>query len=523
MDFMRRPLSSALVLAAILGAGTILMPSSATAQAVDTLAIRAHSMVLAHDSLEGRGTGTRGEQLAAGYITSQLQRLGIPGGAPDGGYRLPVPLHEIRIDTAATRLMVEWSGAGKADRVSEFRAGEQFIFAPGGAAAFRDFSGSALFAGTAGLAEAALADVGSLEGRVIVLLGSLGNSALTLVPDWVRRGAAGIVLLIPDAERLAALDHAYGPTRLAITTPVDNPVWQPELPVVIAGPEIAAAILADAPLAPDALNGSRPFHALPLEHRISTTIQTEVRSLPTANIAAQISGHDPALRDQFVVYTAHYDHLGIGRPDARGDSIYNGFSDNAAGTAMLLAIAEAIREEPPARSVLFLFLTGEERGLLGSTYYVSAPSIPLDRIAAVINLDAGAPPAPPRNWRIAGGKLSTLGSLATRTATRHGWKAESTPASPNSDHWPFLHAGVPAIFIIPGQDWEGVTRQQKEALQHRWEHYHQPADEWHPEYPLQGLQRYAEVALRIGLAAANSSERPRLLVPTEKGGAATPR
>jgi hypothetical protein len=531
-------LSTALILAAALAAA-VLTPNMARAQAIDTLSLRAHTMVLAHDSLEGRGTGTRGEERAARYIVGQLQRLGISGAAPDGGYLQPVPLQEIVLDPTATRLIVEPIGrdqdprgaddrhdavrstasplvsrggesSGSVARRGEFLASRHFIMAPSGAGAFRDFAGDALFAGTSGLASQALAGAGSLDGKVVVLLGTLGNSALKLIPELVRRGAAGVVLLIPDHDNFRGISRAYGPTRLGLTAQVDNPIWQPELPVLIGGPELTAALLAGLPLAPNALDGTRPFTAIPLAQRIDLMIHEERRELASANIAALIPGHDPVLRDEVVIYTAHYDHLGIGRADQHGDSIYNGFSDNAAGTAMLLAIAEAMREESHVRSILFLFFTGEERGLLGSTYYVSEPLVPLDRVAAVINLDAGAPAAPPRNWRIAGGKESTLGSLALRVAEYNGWTADLTDASANSDHWPFLHSGVPAIFLIPGQDWEGVTRQEKEALQHRWENYHQPADEWHPDFPFHGLQRYAEVALRIGREAANG-ERPRLL------------
>jgi Zn-dependent M28 family amino/carboxypeptidase len=321
-----------------------------------------------------------------------------------------------------------------------------------------------------------------------------------------------VLLLVPQADRFRALAQAYGPDRLALAAEVDDPVWQPELPVLIAGPEVARALLADTRLDAAALDGKRPFHALPLARHLSATVRAQEIALTSGNIAALIPGSDPARRDEVVVYTAHYDHLGIGTPDERGDSIYNGFSDNAAGTAMLLAIAETLREHPPARSVLFLFFTGEERGLLGSTYYVSDPLVPLERVAAVINLDAGAPAAPPRTWRIAGGRLadgtdSALGARAARVAARNGWKTTLSEASPNSDHWPFLRAGLPAIFIIPGQDWEGVTRAEKEALQHRFENYHRPADEWHPDFPLQGLRRCAELALQIGVDAGGETRR----------------
>jgi len=502
---MRRLLRTSLALLAALAAP---VPLRGQAPAIDTLAIRAHTRYLADDRLEGRGTGSRGERLAALYIADQLARLGIPGAAPDGGYFQPVPLREATIDHDATRVVVSRGG-----RDAAFESGRHFVVDIGGAGAYRDFSGDALFAGTAGLAHDALADFGSLEGRVVVVLGTLGAEAQTLVPDWIRRGAEGVILLIPDAERFRLVERSRGDTRLFVDAPVDDPVWQADLPVLIAGPELAAAILAGAPLAPDALDGSRPFHALDLGRRIAATIRTSVRDVTAANVAAMIPGRDPARRDEVVAFTAHYDHLGIGAPGPDGDSIYNGFSDNAAGTAMLLAIAEALRDAPPARSVLFLFFTGEEKGLLGSSYYASAPLVSLERTAAVINLDAGAPPAPPTSWRLAGGSASTLGDLAARVAAENGWTARPSDASPNSDHWPFLSRGVPAVFLIPGQDWEGMGKEEREALHLRWDRYHQPGDEWAPDFPFQGLRRYAELALRIGIAAADADERPRMLTP----------
>src|SRR5690606_41684179 len=137
---------------------------------------------------------------------------------------------------------------------------------------------------------------------------------------------------------------------------------------------------------------------------------------------------------------------------------------------------EAMRDAPPARSVAFLFFTGEERGLLGSAYMASAPPFPLENVAALINLDAGAPPAPPLNWRIAGGADNALGTLAQQVAEQHGWNAVLSGASPNSDYWPFLQRGVPSIFIIPGDQWENVTPDQRDALRRRWDRYHQAGD-----------------------------------------------
>lgn len=496
-----RPRSRLRLALIVAGLAIAFAPGQLTPQTIDTLAIREDTRVLAHDSMEGRGTGTPGEARAARYIVDRLRGMGIPGAAPDGGYLQPVPLHEVSLG-AESRIVIE-------DRDGEspatFLPGQDFILAPATLRAYRDFSGMAVFAGTAGLAGRALEDAGPLDDRVIVILGTLGRTALDLIPDWKARGAAGVILLIPDEGGFTSVSSAYGPSHLALDAPVENPVWQPDLPVLIAGPRVATALLAGAPLPPGALDGSIPFSALPLERRVEAAIEIETRALESSNIAARIEGSEPTLANEFVVYTAHYDHLGIGAPDALGDSVYNGFSDNAAGTAMLLAIAGALRDDPPARSVLFLFFTGEERGLLGSSYHVVDPLVPLDEIAAVINLDAGAPSAPPLDWRLAGGTQTALGSRAKEVIERQGWEAELRDASPNSDHWPFLHKGVPAIFIIPGQRWEGVTRAEKEELQHRWERYHQQGDEWHPDFPFAGLQRYAEVALLVGLEIANNT------------------
>jgi hypothetical protein len=473
---------------------------------IDTLALREHTRFLADDRLEGRGTGTRGERIAADYIRRQLERIGARGAAADGGYFQPVPLRVATVDDEATRVVVDRSGTR-----TEYRSGTDFIVERGGRDAFRDFSGAALFVGTAALARDALADHERLDGQVVVLIGTLGDRAAELIPDWTRRGAAGVVYLVPESDRFDAFARGRGVERYYVDADVDEPAWQSPLPTLVAGPRLTAALLAGAPLARDALDGTKPFHALPLDRVIEATIRISERPVAAANVAALIPGHDPALRDEVVAYTAHYDHLGIGPADASGDSIYNGFSDNAAGVAMLLAIGEAFAREPPARSVLLLFFTGEELGLLGSAYYAAEPLIPLERTVAVINLDAGAPPAPPRSWRVAGGTMSTLGDVARRVAADQGWTAEPSGPRANSDYWPFLRAGVPAVFLIPGSEWEGVSRAEREALHARWDRYHQPGDEWHPDFPFSGLRRYAEFAWLLGAEVANAAERPRMV------------
>lgn len=464
------------------------------------MAVRAHTRFLSDDLLEGRGAGTRGEHAAAAYIAGQLKRLGLQPLSQD--YVQPVPLNRVSV-LPETRLVVR-AGTGS----TEFQHGMDFFLAAGGPGAFRDFSGDAVFLGAAEHLVAQGSTGAELSGRVIVTIGGPGADAAILIPRWREAGAAGIVIGIPDAEQLALLAHSRGPDRFFVDAPLDDPIWQPELPVVFAGPAVLRALLADTGLPAEALSG-QPIRPTALGRAVDARIATSVDETPAANVAGFIPGSDPALRDEFVAFTAHYDHLGIGAPDATGDSIYNGFSDNAAGVAMLLAIADVLLAAPPERSVLFLFFTAEERGLLGATYYTTRPLVPLDRTAAVINLDGGAPPAPPMSWRIAGDS-GGLGQLARDVAANRGWVAQLSPGSPNTDYWPFLVRGVPAIFIVPGTDWEATSPERQAALRQRWDHYHQPSDEWSADFPFAGLARYAEFALEVGRAAARPAfDRPR--------------
>jgi hypothetical protein len=257
-----------------------------------------------------------------------------------------------------------------------------------------------VFAGVGANAAAALQHV-DVAGKVIVLVGLLGENADSLVRAWAAARAAGVLLLITDPAVLEAIALNLGPDRYFVAADVDEPTWQNPLPTMYAGGEVARTLFARLAI-PDAAIRGDPFDAVPLDWIVDARTAVSTDEVDGSNIVALIPGADPGLRDEYVLYTAHYDHLGVGSPED-GDSIYNGFSDNAAGVSMLLAIAEMMVREPPPRSVAFLFLTGEERGLLGSSFFAAFPALPLDRIRALINLDGGAPAAPPVSWRIAGG------------------------------------------------------------------------------------------------------------------------
>lgn len=487
---MKRSILIALAAAALLG-------TALQAQSIDTLQIRAHTRFLADDLLAGRGTGSAGEHLAAAYIESQLIRLGLEPLTPGPDYRLPVPMKAAVIDAATSATLV------RDGRETRFRSGADFVVNTGGPGAFRDFDGRVIMAGAPATAQASLSALaGGFRGAVIAVNAPLAAAATTLVPALLEGGAAGVVVLIPDSAQFDLFVRSRGDRRFFVDAPDLDPVWQPGLPALLAGPTLTRALLADAPLAPALLSGEAGAAAQPLARDLRFHLVARTEDVAAANVGGLLRGTDPARSGEYVVYTAHFDHLGISVPDADGDSIYNGFSDNAAGVGMVLAIVEALRAAPPAASVAFLFVTGEERGLLGATWAAARPPFPLDRIRAVINLDAGAPPAPPRDWRIAGGRGSPLGARAEEVARAAGWTAALFDASPNSDYWPFLVRGVPAVFIIPGGDWEGLTTEQRDALRRRWDRYHQPGDEWAADFPFAGLGRYAEFGLRLGLDVA---------------------
>lgn len=479
--------------------------TAAVAAAIDTMALRAYTYFLAGDVLEGRAAGSRGARAAALYIEAQLRRLGLEP-AFDGHYRQTVPMARFTVDDRQTTATVADSDT------TVFRTDADFAVYGGARPAFHDFAGPLLFLGSPQTAEQMSNPGSTLRGKVVVLIGVPGPAAPHLVPDWVRRGAAGAVLLLPDSAVWARYVAARSNRHYFVDALVNDPVWQPRLPMIVAGPSMARRILEGVRVDAAGLRGEKPFAAVPIGRDVRVHVHGTYTRMPGQNVGGVLPGSSAARRGEYVAVAAHLDHLGITH-GLLPDSIYNGFSDDAAGVAMSLAIAEALRDHPPERSVLFLYFTGEERGLLGSTYYVSAPAVPLRRTVGVVNLDAGAPPATSVQWRIAGGSASTLGTLADSLVRARGWADTLSDASPNADYWPFLTHGVPTVFPIPEKNWEGVSPEQKQLLLDRFEHYHDPADEWHADFPFIGLLRYATLAEQIVRAAADATTPPQINAP----------
>lgn len=463
---------------------------------IDTLALKAHTYFLAHDDLAGRATGTLGAELAALYITSQCRALGLR--PADHTYAQHVALEQATVGVG-THASVVRSGTSRT-----FSYPTHFTPNVGTRATLRDFHGPAVYLGPAD--QLASQDDFILEGRVAIILGPRASTeSLNLLRE---RGAAGAVLAVPSPDTYALYRQSRGSTRLFHADSSVVSSFIPALPAVIAGPELSYALIAGAPLDRD----GQPTPG-PLDSEISVHLQVDLSAVSADNVICVLPGARAVVADTAIALSAHYDHLGVVPSGDAGDSIFNGFSDNAAGVAALLAIAQAMVADelhPMQHSVLFLFFVGEERGLLGSDLYVARPSWPLAATKAVINIDAGAPPGRPVSWRLAGVDSTGLGAAAIDAAAARGWQVTTSPPRANSDYFPFVRSGVPGVFVVPGPgSYEGLTADSSDVLRKRWDHYHQPEDEWSEVFPFSGLQRYAEYAYLIARTLDGQRNRAR--------------
>ena len=475
---------------------------------VDTLTVRAAASFLASDALQGRGTGTEGGRVAAAYLASECRRLGlVPLTA--AGYAQELPLTQATIVPEATTVRLLGPGVD-----TTFAYWDDFIPDVGTAATLRDFSGELAYVGRAQEILFRRSDLPPLEGKVALLrseFGRDGEAADTLYA----RGAVGVIQVIDDARRYRLFRQTRGESRLYLADSTVRSSFIPPLPGVLAGPRMTVTLyrpltgLGSGSWNDAYLNGLAAGlpspRALP-GWRAEVKIGTRTRPAWASNVACALPSREAGAAA--ILVSAHYDHLGIGPPSADGDSIYNGFSDNAAGVAMALGIGEAFAREARARgrrdgglrhTLILFFSAGEEHGLLGADWFVSHPLWPLGRIAGVINLDANAPAAPPRSWRIAGEEGSALVEVVHQEAMREGWAATLAPASPGSDYYPFVRHGVPAVFFVPGDGpYEGLSVTTSDSLRSvLWGRYHMPNDEWEEHFSFEGLGRYADFAAEV--------------------------
>jgi Zn-dependent M28 family amino/carboxypeptidase len=261
---------------------------------------------------------------------------------------------------------------------------------------------------------------------------------------------------------------------------------------------------------------SRDFRPIATGITIDMSFRNSVAHMSANNVVGMVSGTDPKLASQYVVYSAHHDHLGIG-PAVNGDSIYNGAFDNASGVAAILAVAHAAARAPvkPRRSQIFALVTAEESGLLGSQYFGEHPPVPARDIVAAINVDEANPDGPVRDLTVLGDTKSSLGPTLAAMLKPDGIKL-SPDAHPEagafyrSDHFSFARVGIPSVTIGAGTDFVGKPAGWGKAHEEEYvaKHYHQPSDEYDPKWPLTGTAQIASIAYRLGTQLANASTVP---------------
>jgi Zn-dependent M28 family amino/carboxypeptidase len=250
---------------------------------------------------------------------------------------------------------------------------------------------------------------------------------------------------------------------------------------------------------------------------VQARLENTVRRFQDRNVVGYLPGRHVSRRDELVVFTAHYDHLGIGPPSPGGDSIYNGAYDNASGVSLLLEVAAALTAAPtlPDRSVLFMATAAEEPGLLGSTHYVRRPLFPLDRTVAAINVDGANLWGATDDMIVLGGERSTLGDVIAQRATAMGLEARADPTPERGaffrgDHFAFARAGVPAAAIGHGIRFRGRPEGWGAArvAEYQSRRYHQPGDRYDPAFDLAGAVQQARLVLATLVALAQAEGRP---------------
>jgi Zn-dependent M28 family amino/carboxypeptidase len=504
---------------------------------------------LSDDAFEGRAPGSRGGELAAKYIANQLLMAGIKPGN-NGSYFQPVSLVAVKASPDTT---LNVGGAS-------YKFGDEFVAFTGAQTENVNLDAELVFVGYGidapeqkwndykGNAE-------DFRGKILVMMVNdppatpaepnlFGAKALTYYGRWTykfeeaaRRGAAG-VLLIHTTESAGygwnVVQTSNGSWRFDVARASESKT--PFLPMrAWMTEDTARKIFTQAGKNLDELREkakTRDFQPVNLGAKANINLKSELKRLDSNNVVGVWQGSDAKLRDEYVVYTAHWDHLGVGIPNKQGDTIYNGALDNASGVAQVLAIAEAFTKLPaneqPKRSQVFLFTTAEEQGLLGSEWYSTHPIFAPAKTAANINIDGGNLYGLTMDYGALGAERSTLQSIVNDVLPSRGMKfaPDTRPEQGSffrSDHFPFAKIGVPALSIRNGSEYVGKPKDWSEKMfaDFNREHYHQPSDEFRDDWRYDGMVQMLDISMAIGLRASSEPTLPRYN-PTDEFARAQP-
>lgn len=492
-----------------------------------------HARALAHDSLAGRGTGSPGERKAAEYIASELARAGIRPAGDDSTWFQQFPLHG-SIPLPESRLSIVSEGMAH-----ELELWEDYVLYKTGAQTFLPrplrlvFVGYGIIAPEFDYNDYFNVDV---EDAIVVFLSGEPRSE---DPDYFN-GGRHTIHSIPEMKQRVALSRG---ARGSITIPLPRDdqgfVWKDwrrifsfedvRLPITVPGHlsvllrrERCDLLFAGSGRSlPDVLrmDSTNTIRSFPLQSRASFAGVFRQRDFLSANVVGMLEGADPLLKDSYVVLTAHYDHLGRG-PAVDGDSIYNGFVDNALGTAAVLELARVLTETGVLlrRSIVFLLVTGEEKGLLGSQYYCRNPVVPLHRTTANLNIDGLAIIDTFDDVVGVGSEFSTLQTHLLRIADELGLTVSELPpevdiqeAFSSSDQIAFAQVGIPSILIMEGRQYRNLPDDEgiREFIEWGKKHYHRPSDDARQPVDSQAVRQHAAVLLAYLSGLANTYEPPQ--------------
>ncbi len=495
--------------------------------AVDPEKIRAQVKFLASDLLEGRGTGARGGDIAAEYIATQFALYGLKPAGDNGSYMQNVPMVGIATQEESTFTLVPDNGEPMNLRNrTDFVAMDETTSVQNTVDAPIVWIGYGIDAPEFNWNDYKDVDV---KGKVLLMMVNqppsedpkfFNGKTLTYYGRWTykfeeaaRMGAVG-VLLIHKTDMASygwnVVRNSWSGERAYLR---NDPA--PKLKVAAwLQLDIAQKLAQACGMSLDQMMAEaqkRGFKAVSLPAKLKANMVSKVRPFDANNVIGKLPGSDPQLKDQAVIYSAHYDHLGI-VPGMPGDNIYNGAQDNATGCGILLEIARvfAAGRQQPKRSIYFASVTAEEQGLRGSEFLGKHTPVPAKEVSLDLNYDDVPPLGVPEEVNVAGAERTTFYPTVQSTAKEFGLKIvpDSQPGAGHyyrSDHFSFARSGVPAFSIDEGLKYQGRDREwgEQQAKEFVAKHYHQPSDEYHPEMDFRGDAVMARFGVALGWLAAD--------------------
>ena len=507
------------------------LPAAAQAamKRIDPERIRAHVKFLSDDLLEGRGTGQRGGDIAGAYMATQFELYGLKPAGDNGTYFQKVPMVGVTMSPESTFAIVPQSG-----QPMTLKYADQIVGVDETQRTSDDVDAPIVYVGYGIEAPEYKWDDykgTDVRGKVLMMLVNeppsddvnfFKGKALTFYGRWVykyaeaaRKGAVGVILV--HKTEMAS----YGWDVVRNSWAGENSALKLEGPAL----KLASWVQLDVARQIAQASGknldemmkeanSRDFHPVALPLTLKAHVMSKVRTFESSNVVAELLGSDPNLKSQAILYSAHYDHLGI-EPGKSGDNIYNGADDNASGCGILLELARAYATsaERPKRSVLFAAVTAEEQGLRGSEYLGKHPPIPTGKIALDLNFDDVKPWGTPEEVEVSGAERTTFYPVVEETARDFNLsiKPDANPGAGHyyrSDHFSLARVGVPSFSVNEGLKFKGHSAEwgAEKDKEYTAKYYHQPTDEYHADMDFTGDAIMARFGFALGWKAATEPQ-----------------